>query len=140
MASPDLVSSLPSSTSETETFYGSFNIAIEETKPANFIPALEVSTSSGCNNINININIPKPPPLPCKTWTKNSHPKRLASSSHVPAETRDTWDKLFKDGYGADVRIITEDGPIIQAHSCVLVGKKSKFLVIAYKHFFFFRL
>lgn len=120
MASPDLVSSFPYS--NHESFNGSFNIAIEETKPANFSPGLEVSTSSACNNS----NIPKPPPLPCKTCTKTSYPKRLANGSYVPAETRDIWDKLFKEGYGADVHIVTEDGPIIRAHSCVLVGK-SKF-------------
>lgn len=114
MASPDLVSSLPCSTGES--FSGSFNIAIEETSPANFLPVLEVSNSSVCNNS----NIPKPPLLPGKTYTKTSYPKRLANCSSVPRETKDTWDKLFKDGYGADIHIITEDGPIIPAHSCVL--------------------
>lgn len=30
------------------------------------------------------------------------------------------WDKLFKEGYGADVYIITEEKEIIAAHSIVL--------------------
>ncbi|GAY34067.1 hypothetical protein CUMW_276410 [Citrus unshiu] len=38
------------------------------------------------------------------------------------SETKDVWDKLFKEGNGADVYIITKDESCIQAHSSILVS------------------
>ncbi|KAK9265584.1 hypothetical protein L1049_007416 [Liquidambar formosana] len=114
MASPGLYSSWPSSTGES--FSGSLNIYIEEANPADFSPVLEVPTSS----LSINRGIPKPPPLPTNTCKRTNCSQRLTECSVVPKETKDTWDKLFKEGHGADVYIITEDKTFIPANSGVL--------------------
>ncbi|CAB4319273.1 unnamed protein product [Prunus armeniaca] len=115
MASPTLDSPWPSSPSDS--FCGSFNIRIEGEIPDEILPVLEDPTSS----VSYNHNIPKPPPpVPSKTYSWNKYFKRLLRSCSVPKETMDTWDKLFKDGYGADVYIFTEDESYIPAHSSVL--------------------
>ncbi|KAF6164630.1 hypothetical protein GIB67_032858 [Kingdonia uniflora] len=91
-----------------------FDLRMGEDKTSDVAHALEVSTSSPCHND----NIPKPPPLPVAACSK---PKvKLLSFSYVPKETMETWDKLFMEGYGADVHILTEDNTIIPAHSSVL--------------------
>uniref|UniRef100_A0A5B7BPC5 Putative BTB/POZ and TAZ domain-containing protein 3 n=1 Tax=Davidia involucrata TaxID=16924 RepID=A0A5B7BPC5_DAVIN len=117
MASSDLDSPWPSST--VESFAGSFNIHIEEGNSADSISLLEVPTTSVCHNC----NIPKPPPLPVKICSRTNYPRRFSEWCCVARETKDTWDKLFKEGYGADVYIITEDKTIVTAHSIVLVSK-----------------
>ncbi|KAG6492627.1 hypothetical protein ZIOFF_047592 [Zingiber officinale] len=38
------------------------------------------------------------------------------------SETREAWDKLFCEGYEADVRILTEDMDLIMAHSSILAN------------------
>lgn len=116
MASPDLDSSWPSSTGES--FCGYLNIHLEEDNPADILPVLEVSTSSVASKC----NIPKPPSLPGKSCSRIKNSNRLSECTSVPKETRDTWDELFKEGYGSDVYIITEDKSYIQAHSSVLVS------------------
>ncbi|XP_051118028.1 BTB/POZ and TAZ domain-containing protein 3 [Andrographis paniculata] len=72
------------------------------------------SDSSKCFGSCI-VNIPKPPPLPGK-----SSIRPLAKQCRVPKETRDLWDKLFNEGYGADVHIIAENGSIVAAHCSIL--------------------
>ncbi|KAE8022708.1 hypothetical protein FH972_008489 [Carpinus fangiana] len=114
MASPDLDSSWPSSTGESFCRY--LNIHLEEDNPADILPVLEVSTSSVASKC----NIPNPPPLPGKSCSRKKYSNRLSECSSVPKETKDTWDKLFKEGYGSDVYIITEDKSYIQVHSSVL--------------------
>ncbi|KAK5841289.1 BTB/POZ and TAZ domain-containing 3 -like protein [Gossypium arboreum] len=81
------------------------------------MPEAEAPMSSSVLN---NCNIPKPPPLPSKIVTRNKHPKWPPESSFAPKETKDMWDKLFKDGNGADLCIFTEDKSCIFAHSSVL--------------------
>ncbi|GAB2217973.1 hypothetical protein Droror1_Dr00001188 [Drosera rotundifolia] len=54
------------------------------------------------------------------TYPRRRYRKQLTNSSCVPRETRDIWDKLFKEGYGADVFFITESEETIAAHSNVL--------------------
>lgn len=66
------------------------------------------------------IDVPAPPPLPGATYPRRRYRKQLTNSSCVPRETRDIWDKLFKEGYGADVFFITESEETIAAHSNVL--------------------
>lgn len=118
MASPALDSPWPSSTSDS--FCGSFNIHIEEENPADILPVLEDPTSS----VSYSQNIPKPPPaVPGKTYAGNKPIKRLSESCSVPKETIDTWDKLFKQGCGADVYILTEGQSYIPAHLSVLVSE-----------------
>ncbi|KAE9452806.1 hypothetical protein C3L33_15298, partial [Rhododendron williamsianum] len=65
-------------------------------------------------------HIPEPPPPPCKISTRTRLHRRLGECYFVPKETKDMWDKLFKEGYGADVYVITEEREIIPAHSSVL--------------------
>ncbi|OVA10662.1 zinc finger protein [Macleaya cordata] len=105
MAQSELDSSWASSTSES--FSSCFNLDIGERNPSDVLTVPEVSTSS----------IPKPPPLPGSTCSKA---KRFLNSSYVPKETKDTWDKIFNEGFGVDVHIITDDQITIPAHSIVL--------------------
>lgn len=115
MASPDLDSYWLSSS--RESLCGSFNVHIEEETSADHIlPEMEATTSS----MSYNHNIPKSPPPPNKTSLSTKHPHRSSNFSFVPKETKDTWDRLFKEGFGADVYIITEDGDCIPAHSSIL--------------------
>ncbi|KAH9726778.1 BTB/POZ and TAZ domain-containing protein 3 [Citrus sinensis] len=114
MASPDIES--PWLCAAGESFCGSFNIRVEEGNAADILHVLEVPTSS----VPYNCSIPKPPPLPIKPCTKNKYPNRFLHCSFVPKETKDVWDKLFKEGNGADVYIITMDESCIQAHSSIL--------------------
>lgn len=41
-------------------------------------------------------------------------------SSCVPTATRDLWERLFNEGYKADVRINTDNGGIVYAHSNII--------------------
>ncbi|XP_059304810.1 BTB/POZ and TAZ domain-containing protein 3-like [Lycium ferocissimum] len=112
MASPDLHT--PWLSSAVESFGGSFNIHIEDEGTAHsIVEFLEDPNSSDCN---VPPNIPKPPPVPGKIRSRAASSRQLANYDCVPKETIDTWDKLFKEGYGADVHIITEDGSFIPAH------------------------
>ncbi|KAH7572721.1 hypothetical protein JRO89_XS03G0002900 [Xanthoceras sorbifolium] len=116
MASPDLESPWLSLSSVGESFGESFNIRMEKESTADIFPVLEAPTSS----VSYKCNIPKPPPLPGKACTKFKYQKRLVDCSVVPKETKDIWDKLFKEAHGADVYIITEDVSCIPAHSSIL--------------------
>ncbi|KAK3444267.1 hypothetical protein EUGRSUZ_L00048 [Eucalyptus grandis] len=98
MASPDV--DYPWSSSAGETFCGYFNMQLEEADPADITSALESPTPSSSNNY----NIPKPPSPPVKTFTRSNH-ARLPDCSSVPKETKQTWDSLFMDGYGADLLV-----------------------------------
>ncbi|XP_031264624.1 BTB/POZ and TAZ domain-containing protein 3-like [Pistacia vera] len=114
MASPDISS--PWISYSGESFCGSFDTHMEEGNTAKVLHVLEAPTSS----VSYNCSTPKPPPLPDKACTKTKYPKRLVDCSLVPKETKNIWDNLFKEGYGADVYIITEDKSCIPAHSSVL--------------------
>ena len=123
MASPDLELTWPS-----DSFCGSLDIRLEEeANSADILPVLEVPTSSMSNKT----SIPKPPLLPKKTLTKTKWENRLSRCFSVPKETVDAWDKLFKEGDGADVYVVAEDEFHIPAHSSVLVSQ-SKFRHFGY--------
>ncbi|KAK0606635.1 hypothetical protein LWI29_001833 [Acer saccharum] len=92
MAAPDLESPWLSLSSTDESFRESFNIRMEKGNTADIFPVLEVPTSS----------------------------LSYKYCSVVPKESKDTWDKLFKEAHGADVYIITEDLSCIPAHSIFL--------------------
>ncbi|KAI5684453.1 hypothetical protein M9H77_05681 [Catharanthus roseus] len=69
--------------------------------------------------------LPIPPPLP--SHSKHSiHQKRLASASPnggcccASTSVNNTWDRLFDEGYRADVLIHTDHDGIIYAHASVL--------------------
>ncbi|KAG5561007.1 hypothetical protein RHGRI_004134 [Rhododendron griersonianum] len=95
-----------------ESFDGSFNICIDDSESS----AWSEVPSSVCYGS----HIPEPPPPPCKISTRTRLHRMLGECYFVPKETKDMWDKLFKEGYGADVYVITEEREIIPAHSSVL--------------------
>ncbi|XP_021290897.1 BTB/POZ and TAZ domain-containing protein 3 isoform X1 [Herrania umbratica] len=100
----------------SESLCRSFNVCLEEANPADILPALEAPMSS----VSDNCNIPKPPPLPSKVRTRTKYSKGPLECSFVPNETKNTWDMLFKEGYGVDVCIITKDKSCVLAHSNIL--------------------
>ncbi|XP_009590711.1 BTB/POZ and TAZ domain-containing protein 3 isoform X1 [Nicotiana tomentosiformis] len=114
MASPDVRT--PCLSSAVEYFGGSFKIRIEEEETVESVEFFEDPSSPACNLP----NIPNPPPAPGKTSSKATNRRQLSNSDCDPKEIKDTWDKLFKEGYGADVHIITEDGSFIPAHYALL--------------------
>ncbi|XP_013605589.1 PREDICTED: BTB/POZ and TAZ domain-containing protein 3-like [Brassica oleracea var. oleracea] len=70
-------------------------------------------------------NIPKPPPLPRVTYRglQASRSKPSSSSSRlVPRETVETWDKLFKQGTGADTYVEVDNKSHFLAHSYILAA------------------
>ncbi|XP_042412068.1 BTB/POZ and TAZ domain-containing protein 3-like isoform X2 [Zingiber officinale] len=68
-------------------------------------------------------SIPPPPPLPARdTCGAKKYSKIFKDYCFVPKETREAWDKLFCEGYEADVRILTEDMDLIMAHSSILAN------------------
>ncbi|KAK3011195.1 hypothetical protein RJ639_011557, partial [Escallonia herrerae] len=113
MASPDHDSPWPSST--VELFGGSLDIHMEEGHSVYNVDLLDVPAT----HVSHSSDIPKPPPLSGKIRRKSNSVK-LLGCCYIPEETKNTWDKLFREGYGADVCIITEDGAIIPAHFSVL--------------------
>uniref|UniRef100_A0A8R7PX42 BTB domain-containing protein n=1 Tax=Triticum urartu TaxID=4572 RepID=A0A8R7PX42_TRIUA len=67
--------------------------------------------------------VPDPPPLPRTSYGKqrSSRNAKEARCVHdVPKEVRDCWNRLFLEGYQADVRVSTDDGSEILSHSCIL--------------------
>ncbi|KAJ0969348.1 hypothetical protein J5N97_022225 [Dioscorea zingiberensis] len=65
-------------------------------------------------------SVPEPPPLPRASNGRHGCSKRMTGYSYVPDETRYAWDRLFHEGYEADVHILTDDKSSILAHSSVL--------------------
>ncbi|XP_059641866.1 BTB/POZ and TAZ domain-containing protein 4 [Cornus florida] len=71
-------------------------------------------------------NSPVPPPLPQPSTT--GYPSKglvmngssLRRCGFVTTATRDLWDRLFDEGYRADVSINTINGGIIYAHASIL--------------------
>ena len=68
-------------------------------------------------------NTPDPPPLPGTSYGKQRTSRNAkACCIHAPEEVQDSWNKLFTEGYQADVRVSTDDGTEILSHSCILVS------------------
>lgn len=65
--------------------------------------------------------IPAAPPLPSPV-TSYGKVLPLGGRSCVPAVTKDLWDRLFDEGYNADVIVNTDHGGKIYAHSSILVS------------------
>ncbi|XXG62098.1 hypothetical protein AAC387_Pa05g0534 [Persea americana] len=102
------------------SFEDSCNMGIEESSlatPADLLAAPEVPTTS----VSHNSNIPKPPPPPAVLSSGSKFSKRVPRFSNVPKEIKDMWNRLFEEGYKADVKILTDDvASTISAHSFVL--------------------
>ncbi|CAN7134682.1 unnamed protein product [Brassica rapa subsp. narinosa] len=67
-------------------------------------------------------NIPKPPPLPRVTYQASRSKPSSSSSRLVPQETVETWDKLFKEGTGADTYVEVDNKSHFLAHSYILAA------------------
>ncbi|XP_015578516.2 BTB/POZ and TAZ domain-containing protein 4 [Ricinus communis] len=70
---------------------------------------------------------PSPPPLPCLATT--SHHRRILKAEHgrtlrgyncIFTTAKDMWERLFDEGYRADVIINTDNGGSIYAHANIL--------------------
>lgn len=99
--------------SSIDSFEPSFVIQIEGGNSSDNLDFLESARPSPRPRL----DIPKPPPLPRRRSNRG-----LAASCFVPKETKDIWEKLFSEGYGADVHILTDNGSIIAAHQSILVS------------------
>lgn len=70
--------------------------------------------------------MPIPPPLPDRvTASYRSKQKIMGYSSgnnFVCTAMPDMWDRLFDEGYKADILISTDGGNIIYAHASILVS------------------
>ncbi|KAG6419900.1 hypothetical protein SASPL_116412 [Salvia splendens] len=97
--------------SSIDSFEPSFFIQIEGGTSSDNLDFLESARLSPRPRL----DIPKPPPIP-----RRRSNRVLAASCFVPKETKDIWEKLFSEGYGADVHILTDDGSIIAAHQSIL--------------------
>lgn len=112
----------PCTVPTSENLHSSFEISkTEEITPPNTSPVLEIPVSSSSSQS----SIPAPPPLPRSTIPKRRYREKTSECCCISKETRDLWDKLFKEGYGADVYLITEDDAMVPAHFCVLVTSMS---------------
>ncbi|XBI20769.1 BTB/POZ and TAZ domain-containing protein 3 [Aegilops tauschii subsp. strangulata] len=65
--------------------------------------------------------VPDPPP-PGTSYGKqrSSRNAKKARRVHGSEEVEDCWNRLFLEGYQADVRVSTGDGSQILSHSCIL--------------------
>lgn len=111
--------------SSMECFDGSLDIHIEEVSLIDSFDSPDNSNKSATNGSH---SIPNPPPFPAKVCHRIGNHRKLADDCcSVPKETKDMWDKLFIQGFGADVNIITGDNSVIPAHYSVLVSKYGKY-------------
>lgn len=73
-------------------------------------------------------SVPVAPPLPSPATTiyyqkvLASNGSKLGGYSRVSTATKDLWERLFDEGYRADVTINNDDGGIIYAHASILVS------------------
>lgn len=72
--------------------------------------------------------VPVAPPLPGPTRSSYYQKELMMNGSNlrgyscVSTATKDLWERLFDEGYRADVTIDTENGGIIYAHANILVS------------------
>ncbi|KAG9440439.1 hypothetical protein H6P81_020604 [Aristolochia fimbriata] len=66
--------------------------------------------------------LPGPPPFPRSSirWDAVFFRTSRRAQNNVPVATREMWDRLFKEGYRADVDIHTDSDDVIHAHASVL--------------------
>ncbi|KAJ1286605.1 hypothetical protein BS78_03G365100 [Paspalum vaginatum] len=80
-----------------------------------------------CAQLRCGNNAPDPPPLPGTSYGSRRCSRNAKARSLVPEEALNSWDRLFLEGYQADLRVSADDGSEILSHSCVL-GVKSPVL------------
>lgn len=113
--------------SSDDTFSQVIDIGVEEEEESFYAPDDDVLTllqPTSPPTISSAKNIPKPPPLPCITYQRFQASTRKTSSLSrlVPKEAVENWDKLFKEGFGADTYVETDNKSHFPAHSSVLVS------------------
>ncbi|MQM08870.1 hypothetical protein Taro_041733 [Colocasia esculenta] len=91
-----------------QSFGEPFILGLEESISAEILGVPEASTSSLCQSN----NIPKPPPLPAASQVRAKISRKLTGYIHVPKETQHGWDQNFKEGYEADVHVLTDEKDI----------------------------
>jgi len=107
----------------------SMQLLHENCAPVGCSTKVEVSLNPSLSRSVSRKDFPKPPPPPGPAYNR-CHLQNIFSVTHscnrypgyncIPKGTVDTWNKLFQDGYKADVQIFTYDGGVIPAHSNVL--------------------
>lgn len=107
---------------------GPFNLHLEGSILSGLlvVPNVCSSTQSHCSII------PQPPPLPGAFYGRNRFSKKLKGYSYVSDETKHAWERLFYEGYKADVHVLTDDKGIILAHSSVLVSASLFFMSVVH--------
>ncbi|KAL7101501.1 hypothetical protein ACP275_08G057700 [Erythranthe tilingii] len=72
-------------------------------------------------------SLPHPPPMPPHFNTRFHHKGLIITGSKIRGHcflpsiaVNSSWDRLFDEGYRADVTILTDDGGVIYAHSSIL--------------------
>lgn len=83
------------------------------------------------HQLNSGRSVPQPPPVHGSSYGARKCSKSLKDDTYVPDETRIAWDKLFYEGYGADVHVLTEDKDIILAHTSILVSTLQSWFLLA---------
>ncbi|XP_010475281.1 PREDICTED: BTB/POZ and TAZ domain-containing protein 3 [Camelina sativa] len=104
------------------TFTRVFDIGVEG-EESFYAPGDDIFTQP--LTMSITKNIPKPPPLPCFTFQRFQASRRTPSSLSrlvVPKEAVETWDKLFKEGFGSDTYVEIDNKSRFLAHSSVLAA------------------
>jgi len=77
---------------------------------------------------NNNQLIPKPPsmsssgPINSSCDMRSNNSKSRRQNNNTSSSTKDLWERLFYQGYKADVCINTNNGGIVYAHSNILVS------------------
>lgn len=108
----------------------SFGIGMEDgaSNMKNIHVLEKVSAVSSLQQPNENYYVPAPPPLPPPGFTFPSKRRYQRERCLFLRETQEMWDKMFKEGYGADVHVLTKDeSTIVPAHSSVLSVASSVF-------------
>lgn len=78
-----------------------------------------------------NYRIPNPPQFPSRNYgSHKNYMRKLGDCVDLYEKRKEAWDKVFMEGYGADVCVVTGkddahvaigDNHVILAHSCILV-------------------
>lgn len=83
------------------------------------------------STLNSKKEIPVPPPLPGRVTTSYRAKQNImgcsSGSNFVCTAMPNMLDRLFDEGYRADILINTDSGNIIYAHATILVSSVSSF-------------
>lgn len=86
-----------------------------------------IDTKNDDSLLNARAGPPVAPPLPSPPMTKCARKGLQTEGASqrgdccVSTTAIDLWERLFDEGYKADVRIHTDDGGVVYAHACIIV-------------------